>query len=973
MPTVPLCLLAALAAADPAADPPFLHHPAVAVSLAAAEPHVVDPVAARFDEHGTLWVVEMRDYPVPVPGREPDGRVVRLTDRDGDGTFETARPFAAGLMMPTGVQPWRGGAFVTLAGRLSYFPDEDGDGTADGERVWFTGFTTDNEQLRANHPTLAPDGLVYVANGLRDGVIVRGDGHPRGAGGEPVDIGGRDFAFDPHGGTAAAVSGEGQFGLTVTDFGDRFVCMNREPLQHVVLPDALLARNPHLAVRAVMENVAAGGAASHIHAAAGQFTTSLAHAGQFTAACGVTVFAGDGLGPEFTGNAYTCEPTAGVVHREVLTPAGATYTSAPGRDGAEFLASTDPSVRPVNLTGGPDGALYVVDMHRAVIEHPHWMPVELKDRPDLRVGDDTGRLWRVAAAGGAGRTVAESVKPFAGADAPALVALLDHPNDWHRATAARLLLERRDPAAAEPLRELVRGGERAEGRARALFLLAASGVLGGGDVVAGLGDADPRVAGVAAVVHSPMPPLSRDRGERSPRSRLRGDAENRDDAVAMMLRLADTTRDARLRFDLTLGLAPHADRDDVVAALAKLARETDDPWTRTAVLAAAGSDPLRLARAVLEEPGGVPASLVETLGELAVRAGGTGGIAPFLDLVLAADDPDAARAAVVGLNRGTGGRLGERLAAGNFADLRGRLESAVFAPAAKLAARTERPPAERVAAVGVLGVTADSFADLRTLATGDPEAAVRAAAVERLAAADDPHAAAELLPRLNGETPAVREAILDLLASDDTRAALLLDAVEAGEVSAMAVGPARTTRLTTRGDAAVRDRAASLLSARPADRAAVLSDYSDCAERVAAGSGDLAAGRVEFVRVCATCHRVDGVGEAVGPDISDTYNRTPGSLLTDILDPNRAVDGNGQAWTVVLADGRVLSGLLSAETATSLSLTTTGGKAVTVPRGEVLELGTDGSSLMPVGLEKQLTESQMTDLIAFLKGWRYAE
>ena len=976
MTTAVLLLAACVSVGDDAS--PFLHHPAVRVSLVAAEPAVIDPVAARFDEHGTLWVVEMRDYPVPRPGVPPAGRVVRLTDADGDGTFETAGSFAEGLMMPTGVQPWRGGAFVTLAGRVSYFPDDDADGTADGEEVWFTGFTQDNEQLRANHPVLAPDGRVYVANGLRDGTIVRGDGHPAGAGGDPVDIGGRDFAFDPHGGVpapraagfnpaaplAVAVSGEGQFGLTVTDFNDRFVCMNREPLQHPVLPDDLLARNPRLAVRAVMHDVAAGGADSRVHAAAGQFTTSLAHAGQFTAACGVTHFAGDGFGGRFAGDVFTCEPTAGVVHREILTPAGATFTSAPGRGDAEFLAATDPSVRPVNLTPGPDGALYVVDMHRAVIEHPHWMPDERKGRPDLRVGDDAGRIWRASAADGAGRSLVESVKPFADVSLHALVRLLDHPNGWHRDTAARLLLERRDPGALDPLRELVRTAARAEGRARALFLLASLGALREDDVLAGLRDRDARVAGVAAVAHaSQTPPLSRDRRERSRWSRLSG-------AIEELLDLARTATDDRLRFDLTRGLAPHAGRDDVVAALAGIARDTADPWTRTAVLAAAGSDPLRLTHAVLDGDAAVPASLVERLGELAARAGDIG---PFLEPVLDRGDGSLARAAVAGLDRGAGGRLGDRLAANPFAELRARLETAVFAPAAAVAADGTRPADERVAAVDVLGITANSFADLRALAVDDADPAVRRAAVERLASTGDPLAADALLPRLAGETPAVREAILDLLVSDDDRAAALLDAVAAGEVSPMSVGPARVTRLTRRGDAASRERAAALLSARPADRAAVLTDYADCAERVAAGDGDLAAGRIEFVRVCATCHRVDGVGEVVGPDIADTYNRPPAALLTDILDPNRAVDGNGQAYTVVLADGRVLSGLLSAETASSLSLTTGGGKIVTVPRGDVLELATDGSSLMPVGLEKQLSEAQMTDLIAFLKGWRYAE
>ena len=132
------------------------------VELAAHEPQVVDPVAIRFDERGRMWVVEMGDYPHgPAAGEQPQSRIRILEDRDGDGRYETDTVFADQLLFATGIQPWRNGAFVTLAGSVAYFGDRDGDGRADDRETWYTGFTQENSQLRANHPRLGRDGWIY--------------------------------------------------------------------------------------------------------------------------------------------------------------------------------------------------------------------------------------------------------------------------------------------------------------------------------------------------------------------------------------------------------------------------------------------------------------------------------------------------------------------------------------------------------------------------------------------------------------------------------------------------------------------------------------------------------------------------------------------------------------------------------------------------------------------------------------------
>src|SRR5262245_27294235 len=410
------------------------------IELAAAEPEVIDPVAVRCDEDGRLWVVEMRDYPLGNPsGGEPLSRIRVLEDKDGDGRFDTATTFADKLLFVTGLQPWKGGVFVTRSGALAYMKDTDGDGRADVDEIWFTGFAELNSQLRANHPRLGLDNWIYVANGLRGGKVV----NKKLGETEPINISGMDFRFDPLTGKAEAISGNGQFGLCFDDWGNRFNCSNRNPVRHVVIEDRYLKANPGVTVSATVNDVAAWGEQSRIYPISRAWTTSNLHAGQFTAACGVYIYRGDLLPAEFKGNAFTCDPTGNLIHREIMQPAGPTFTSKAAYEGKEFLASPDEWFRPVNMELGPDGALYVVDMYRCVIEHPDFVPDELKRRPDLRLGDDRGRIWRIVPADTSPKRERGAwQRELSKFTSDNLVPLLNHPNAWQRETAQRLLLSR---------------------------------------------------------------------------------------------------------------------------------------------------------------------------------------------------------------------------------------------------------------------------------------------------------------------------------------------------------------------------------------------------------------------------------------------------------------------------------------------------------------------------------------------------
>lgn len=954
----------------------FRAQPGLRVELVAAEPMVVSPVACAFDARGRLYVVENRGYPTgPGPGQPPAGRIALLEDRDGDGRMDHRDEFVEGLTFPNGVMPWNGGVIVTCAPDVLWLRDRDGDGRADERQVLFTGFSTQGStQLRVSHPTLSPDNWIYLTSGLTGGSVTSPEhpAHPA------VALGRADFRFRPDRRVFEGADGGSQFGMTFDDFGHRFICYNRVQVQHVVMSTATLRRNPHLAFSETVENCPAEmtpeplkghGAAARLYPISRNVTTADSHAGTFTAACAVTVFRGDGLPDAYRGGVFSCDPTGNLVHFDRLEPAGATFRARPPVAGVEFLASTDNWMRPVFLASGPDGALYICDMYRKTIEHPDYLPVEVRKRTDFEGGKTMGRIWRVVRDDvEAGDLRRRRRVDLEGAAATDLCAVILDRDGWHRDTAHRLLLERGGLAARSPLSAIA--GDPASGPASvvlALWMLEAT---------EGLTD---------EVLHRALihPAAGvRENALRIAEVRPRTGPSWRD----LMLRLVDDP-DARVRFQaaIALGNLPVArgQSDPVTAALARVAtRDGRDRWMRAAIFSSLSGREASFVEALRKQAGGgkwLAPELLTELGRMAALAIDREGWPSLLRLIVAGQPGDAftltdQAALLSGLAGSMRGKLApahsddllEAMAAGDeglatsIQAVVKAMEATARDPAAEIDRRREAVGLLAFAGFGKVGETL-----LSLVAPGQP-AALQVAAVRALGTQRDPAVARALLSseRFGGSTPAVRDEILAALLDQSAQVPGVLDAVADGRIPVGSVDALRRRQLSQHPDPRIRQRAEALFGAIASDRAKVYESYKDVIRLVP----DPARGRTVFRRECAQCHRLDQEGTAVGPDLFGIRNQPKEAILLHILVPDHELTPGYTAYSVATEDGRVLTGLLVSETPSTITLRQALGKEDTIPRDQAAEMSASRQSLMPQGLEKSITRQEFADLLAYLKG-----
>ncbi|MEQ2009544.1 MAG: neutral/alkaline non-lysosomal ceramidase N-terminal domain-containing protein [Limisphaerales bacterium] len=948
--------------------------PGLTVELVAAEPLVTSPVAIDFGTDGKLWVVEMADYPMGSDGNwKPGGRVKFLTRSRPDGPFDRATLFLDGLPFPTGVMAWRKGALICAAPDIIYAEDTNGDGKADVVRKLYTGFETNNYQARVNSLSLGLDNWVHGANGLLGGDIVVGDdvrsltsksansqslltSAPTNA----VNIRGRDFGFQPDTGEFEATSGLTQQGRARDDFGNWFGCHNSTFAYHYPLPDRYLARNPHVPAPPPSVNLAASLARLNPISTPLERFNSPQSLNHVTSACGLGVYRDTLLGAGFSQNLFICEPVHNLVRRLVLTPSGVTFNAARAADEvqSEFLASTDNWFRPVQALTGPDGALWVVDMYRFVIEHPRWIPPERLRTLDVRAGSDKGRIYRIYPQGAKLRPFNDLTK-FSTAQ---VIATLDTENGVARDLAHRELLHRNDPQAAAPLAKLFTTTTNPAVRLQALAASASR-------------DALPRQAGGApatlfTALSDPHPAV-RQLALRLAEPHLASDAR----LAAATLKLAsDSAPTVRYQLAFTLGTwnDPRA-----TAALAQLARDgMADPYQRAAVLSGAVGRTGELLKVAVTAPATAPGRN-EFLGQLIATASASASDAEFASLLTALAPAEGERTQQWQLYAMTAlqdafdarGLALTKFATSPSTEVRAattRLQQ-LYADARAFAASPRSSDATRRASVPLLGrgfnrPEADAPVVVGLLAP-PASAALQQLALTTLRTRRWPKTDELILAQWAVLPVTQRPVVADALTSQEAWTQSLLNAVERGVVGLAEIPPATRNRLRWHGSDATKARVAKLFPEQTASRAAVLASYAN----VHSLKGDATKGAALFTASCAACHAYRGLGHALGPDLATFRTKPAGDFLTAILDPNAAIEPKYIAYNVDTKDDRALTGLVTDETATGFALAQANGVKDKLLRSDVKILRPSALSLMPEGIEAALPPQAMADLLAWLR------
>jgi putative membrane-bound dehydrogenase-like protein len=940
----------------------FRLHPGFRIELA-AEPLLASPVALDFDEDGRLYVAEFVEFN-QADSKHPHGRgrVVLLEDTDGDGVFDKSTVFLDNLDSPVAVCCYDGGVFVGAVPDILYAKDTDGDGKADVRRVVFTGFARDaGGEAMFNSFRWGLDNRIHVQTSTSGGAVR----HAGRKDARPVGVRGQGFLFDPRTEAFEVTSGGGQHGMSMDDWGRTFVCTSHDPVFLIMYDSRYLARNPYLEAPAAALRIAPGGYNTKVFRIspdepwrvvrtrlrttgieAPHPTEGAEPSGYFSAASGVTVYRGDAWPAEYRGQLFVGEVSNNLVYRARLVPNGVGLTALRADRGAEFLASTDIWFRPVQFANGPDGALYVLDMYRYLIEATDTIPPSIVKHLDVGAGFDKGRLYRVVPEGFKRRRPPRLGK----APTAELVALLEHPNGWHRDTASRLLYQRQDPRAVAPLKKLAAGSKSPRGRMHALYALEGLKALDAATVLRGLHDPDPRV--------------------REHALRL---AERFESSTEVRARLEQMTDDPDLRVRYQLAFSLGAVRGEMPGrALVKLARrDGGDPWFRLAVLSSVDGRAGEVFRLLLADEGfrAAPrgreflAALAAVIGR-ANRPDEIAALARGLDAL-----PAGEQALTKEVVRGLLARLPAR-GREKFARLAGGKAGAILTDLLRDAGKTapdgKRPVADRIAAVRTLGLApfADNRDLFRDLLTPRQPQAIQAAAVEALAGFDRPGVPVLLLEAWPGLSPSLRAGAVEVFFSRPAWVTAFLDAVEQGKVGRGEVDPARVQLLQAHADARLRARAAKVFAAtKLARRRDVVGAYRKALRL----EGDPARGKAVFKRVCSACHQLEGVGSQVGPDLTAARNQGSEAILLNILDPNREVKPQYLSYVLETTSGRTLTGMIAAETANSLTLRRADGTTQTVLRVDIEELSSTGVSFMPEGLEKQVEVPAMADLLAYLK------
>jgi putative membrane-bound dehydrogenase-like protein len=910
------------------------------IEVVASDAIVCAPAAMAFDENGRLYVAEMRDYPERRDQSPHLGRIRLLEDTNGDGVFDSNTVFADNIALPSALAYYDGGIFVAATPDILYLKDVNGDGVADERKTVFSGFGSNVSTLRSD----------FLLNNFNWGLDNRIHGGASGIGGaitaegnnsEPTALDRNDFSFDPRALTLFAEVGSAQSGLTFDDRGRKFFCDSTHPLRQAIFEPGYFARNPFFPP--AQDGVDSSQPLEPIFRLASINLDAVANAATsrrappvspipaqtwFTRARGCVIYRGNTFPSNYVGNAFVADSEAHCIHRMLLRESGIAVTAerVPEDQNTEFLLSTDASFRPAQIINGPDGALYIAD---------------------FRDGGDSGRILRIVP-----DNFKQPKRPqLANAKTYDLVATLAHVNGWHRDTAARLLCEKRDPAAIGLLTNMVNNARNPFARLHAMATLDTFGSLTEPVVLKCLRDSDPAIRERTVLL--------------SQKLTVDGIIS---EPLWNQLRLMteDYSPNVRYQLALALGQIRHSGRPQLLAQM--LQRAIGDPLMQTALFSSLGQGAGECFVALANDGAtrNNPAGL-DLLRRLALMIGTKGSMDEASQVLdwLDRNGTDQRQTNTFFLAAGLGEGLRRTGSSLSLVDPNHRLDR-VYTQAFGMSVDYNLAGSIRLEAIRVLGASSYPLSNVGDwfllLLDENQSPAVQSAAIATLGSYSDPAIVKGLIARWSSFTPTLRKQAVAALLSRVERLNTVLDEIESGRIQPQDLTSTEINLLRTDSDQAVRQRAVRLFGPLAPHRPAVLESFYPALRL----PGDANNGRQLYQARCANCHRVADNGPTFGPDLADMRALSKDKLLSGIIEPGAELHAPYLTYVIETKTGQLRPGLVQRQNSKTIILSPPGGEDTVLPRSNIQDMRPQPWSLMPEGLEAGLTPKTMADILEYI-------
>jgi putative membrane-bound dehydrogenase-like protein len=958
----------------------------------AHEPMVQNPVAMTWDHRGRLWVVEAYEYPegseLPAPfGGEakddqyhplpktgdkiPRDRVIILEDTDNNGEADKRTVFVEGLNLASAILCGDNGIYIGQQPHLLHFRDDDGDDKPDAWRICLTGFGREDTHELVNSFTWGPDGWLYMTHGVFTNSKVRRPGQPESEG----------FKFDAGIGRARPMSrdkeAKWEFEVFADGTSNPWGC-DYDAAGNFFVSACVIDHFFHMAPGGIY--VRQGGAPENPYSY--ELLPSIVKHKHFRAAyAGIQIYQGGRYPADTHGHAFIGNIHDNAIHEEVLTPVGATFKCEPRRD---FLRANDGWFRPVSTQTGPDGFLWVMDW---CDKYPCYQ--NAKANPE-GVDRQRGRIWRVVVQDDQAKATRSQtdldLKKLAATD---LVKTLEHPNNWMRRMARRMLVERQDPSAKAQLTRLVQSRASIPLRVESIWTMSVLNLLNHGNTeLSEVFVTDPNPSIQLAVIRakgeagpSDMPtPSWLDRVAKSPDPLVQA-------AVAVAARQL-------------AGMALTVDQLDVAAADPKeivtpilISNPKADARLAFSVWMAVEHDFAINSKAAsrwLADLAPTTQPLSRVLSHKAMRRLCDTRKAENLDLAVEFCDKIAAHDillahALDGLVKGQEGgvikpvkdvsaSLTKWRSSAN-ADVRKHAQTLAVLWGDEAAVQemisalndASKPEKDRIAVLPSLRkVKTDAVKEgLKPLLAPSTSTTLGVAAIRAAADLGGDDFIAPLITQAASKDANIRVAALEALSSRTTWTKAMLEAIAEGQVGASGFPAPVRRALATSKDKALRDLAFKVLGAWQDSSEDVKSLIAAKKQACLTGEPDLANGKLIFTGTCMVCHEFHGGGQKVGPDLIGSGRSNLDAILANVIDPNQIIGNGYENFTVSTKDGRTLAGRVVEDTPSHVKLLGAGGASQIVPRDQIATLTNTKQSLMPMGFGA-LPDAMFRDLIWYI-------